>query len=210
MGQPTDSDTRATDSSLIRDAGDLDDQAAWNRFFQQYWRFIIFLALKRHRCNDAMADDVMQETMMVLMRRLPTFRYDRTRGRFRDFLACIVRFNSLRAHRRERLKDRAFVDSGDSRDLIAELPDTDTATSGEAGDWDFYLFLLGIGMERVRARVDATTFASYWLTVKEGMSPAAVAAKLGISVNSVYVNKNRVRRMLEEELRKLREEYGDD
>src|SRR5262249_53581672 len=57
--------------------------------------------------------------------------------------------------------------------------------------------------ERVRRRVDATTWRVFELLVDEQWSGARVAAELHLKVTTVYQAKHRVRTFLEEEVRRL-------
>ena len=79
----------STRSSVLRAVADTENEAAWNRFFDLYAGFVYSVARSRG-LNDADADDVVQNVFADLARNLPTFRYDRAKGRFRSYLAGLV------------------------------------------------------------------------------------------------------------------------
>jgi hypothetical protein len=53
-------------------------------------------------------------------------------------------------------------------------------------------------------RVKRTTFQAFHLTMIEGKSGAAAAASLQIPVAHVFVNKHRVQKLIQDEVRRLR------
>ncbi len=60
-------------------------------------------------------------------------------------------------------------------------------------------------MRRVRQRVKPATWQAFHLTAVEGLSGATAAQKLQMPVAHVFVAKNRVQKMLQEEVRILRD-----
>src|SRR5690349_22340311 len=79
-----------TRSSLLSRLRRWDDAESWREFFARYQRFIRGLALK---CglNRAEADEVVQETMLVVARQMPDFQYDPAIGTFKGWLFGITR-----------------------------------------------------------------------------------------------------------------------
>jgi RNA polymerase sigma-70 factor (ECF subfamily) len=57
----------ATRWSLLSRLRNLDDQASWQDFFNTYWKLIYGVALKAG-LNDAEAQDVVQETVLTVVR----------------------------------------------------------------------------------------------------------------------------------------------
>jgi RNA polymerase sigma-70 factor (ECF subfamily) len=88
VDQPVDPETtRPSLLSRVRDPG---DHAAWAEFEARY-RDLIFRYCRRVGLAAADAEDVRQMVMLRLVRILPKFRYDPTRGRFHDYLYRVVR-----------------------------------------------------------------------------------------------------------------------
>ena len=55
-------------------------------------------------------------------------------------------------------------------------------------------------MARVRLRVEPHTWDAFHLMVFEGLSGAEVAARLSMNVGTVFVAKNKVQRMIRDEV----------
>src|SRR5690349_9984870 len=88
-----------TNETLLERVRKTDAHEAWKLFYEQYWAVILGYARKLG-LNPHQAEEVLQETMVTLMRQLPEFQYDRSRGKFRNFLLTIVHRKSLAALRR--------------------------------------------------------------------------------------------------------------
>ena len=78
-----------TRSSIIRAVSDTANEAAWQRLFDLYAGFVFSLARKKG-LKAADANDIVQVVFLDLARNLPTFRYDRTKGKFRSYLTGLV------------------------------------------------------------------------------------------------------------------------
>ena len=87
-----------THPSLLERLRDGADRMAWHEFFNRYWRLSFALA-KHYGCSDDTADDMVQQVMLAVFRKKDVFRYDPDKGRFRGWLAAIVR-RQVAAHRR--------------------------------------------------------------------------------------------------------------
>jgi len=85
------------------------DELAWEQFYAIYWAPIIGYARKLG-LQEAEAHDVLQETMVALMKILPDFEYDRKRGKFRNFLLTIVHRKCLGVHRKAKRKAEVAID----------------------------------------------------------------------------------------------------
>jgi DNA-directed RNA polymerase specialized sigma24 family protein len=74
----------STRSTLLARLRDLADGAGWQEFFDTYWQLIYSVALKAG-LTAAEAEDVVQETVIVVAKKMPTFRYDPSRDSFRGW-----------------------------------------------------------------------------------------------------------------------------
>ena len=82
--------TLKTRASLIERVRNCQDQASWQDFFDTYWRLIYSTAHKAG-LSDEESQDVVQETMLCVSRRMPTFRYDPARS-FKAWLLNMTRW----------------------------------------------------------------------------------------------------------------------
>jgi DNA-directed RNA polymerase specialized sigma24 family protein len=61
-------------------------------------------------------------------------------------------------------------------------------------------------MHRIKGRVKPATWDAFHLTAIQGRAGAEVARELGMAVANVFVAKHRVQKMLQEEVRILKNE----
>ena len=79
-----------TRHSLLCRLQDLGDNESWRVFFETYWRLIYNVA-RRSGLNDDAAQEVVQETVIAVARKIPSFRYDPEKGSFKSWLLLICR-----------------------------------------------------------------------------------------------------------------------
>lgn len=182
-------DTQVTLFDRMREAA---DPLCWHDFFDRYWR-TIFAYARRLGCQDQSADDVVQEVLLVVFEGREVFRYDPARGRFRDWLAAVVR-NTVARRRRGR-DDR--VRRAAAEPVVAELAGK-TATPGEDCQTAFENTLLCSALEIVRREVSAETYQAFELAVLHGVTGADIARVTGLSRNAVYKARARVLKRLQE------------
>lgn len=179
-----------TNESLLQRVKSMDAHEAWREFFQHYWqvirRYARKLGLKTHQ-----ADEVLQETMIDLMRILPEFDYDRRKGRFRNFLLTIVHRKSLavlRRTRREASIGRPFADAAADTGLDQVAKEAEERWRESIRD---------TLLARLSQECDQETFAIYRAYVLEGCPANEVARLHGVKVNAVYQIKNRITQRLQ-------------
>lgn len=193
-----------TPRSLLEKIRDPGDDGAWQRFYDFYAPLIVGFCLQKG-CPREMADDVLQETMMALLRQMPTFVYDPSRGHFRSYLLKIVHRLVIKAWRRGQRAQ--FIDCGSGTRRLEGV--IDVQVSYPADEWDalFDRRLLDAALERVRERVGRQVFRSFELSAIEGLPVPKVMAELGISsANAVHQHRHRVKAYLREIMAELRRE----
>src|SRR5436190_24241879 len=79
--------TRSSLLSRLRNAG---DEASWRLFFETYCRLLYNVA-RKSGLSDSDAQDVVQETVIAVARKMPEFRYDPAKGSFKNWLLLITR-----------------------------------------------------------------------------------------------------------------------
>src|SRR6266702_1509148 len=83
-----------TRASLLERLKDLGDQASWNDFYQTY-RELIYSVARRAGLNETEADEVVQETVISVARKMPGFRYDPAADSFKGWLLTVTRWRIL-------------------------------------------------------------------------------------------------------------------
>lgn len=198
---------RGTSETLLERLRDVGDQKAWERFYRMYSPLIVGFCLDKG-CTQQMAWEVLQETLVCLMRVLPGFVYRERGGSFRSFLLRIVHARIADAFRRERRQRKLFGDGSDS-EVVERAADTSASHPGDAWDRGWRKMLLIQAIEKVRLKVKATTFKSFEMFVLQGRPPSVVAEELGIKRNAVYQHKARLVELLRREVETLTLEFGD-
>src|SRR5215207_4430396 len=79
-----------TRKSLLERLKDWDDGASWKEFFDTYWR-LIFAVARRSGLTETEAQDVVQETIIAVAKKMPAFHYDRSIGTFKGYLMQLTR-----------------------------------------------------------------------------------------------------------------------
>jgi RNA polymerase sigma-70 factor (ECF subfamily) len=188
--------TRVTLLTQLR--RDPSDQAGWDEFVERYGRHI-YRWCRRWRLQDADAEDVTQDILVKLTRKLRAFAYDPSRS-FRGWLKTVAHHAWRDFEDRRRLPQPAAGD-GQVEELMLTLEAReDLARKLEEA---FDLELLEAAKVRVRLRVAPHTWEAFRLVALEGLPVAEVAARVNMQVAMVYVAKRKVQKMLREEIDKL-------
>ena len=192
------SDTSLT--VLERLQRDPDDPEAWRVFLEKYQPRIRRWCLS-WGLQDSDADDVTQEVLVKLFAALRKFQYDPNRS-FRAWLKTVAQhawsdFVSARRNRPGQPLTGA--------DTLANSTNAHSDLEKQLED-GFNHELFEMAMNCVKHRVQSATWTAFHLTAIEGLSALAAAAKLGIPVGTVFVAKHRVQKMLQEEVRLLKNE----
>lgn len=187
-----------TNETLLDRVKRTDAHDAWKLFYEQYWAAIMSYARKLG-LNQHQAEEVLQETMVALMRQLPDFCYDRNKGKFRNFLLTIVHRKSLAALRRaRRARDTAVpwehLPDHASDDLIGQegAGEREALTRWRASVLESVLQELDRDL-----RIGRETMAVFRAYAIEGRPAAVVAAEFGMKENAVYQVKNRLARRVQ-------------
>ncbi len=169
------------------------DEVSWREFYATYRPLIILCGRDCGLTSDEY-DELVQQVMCEIFQKdillkynideVPegvNFKYDPSRGRFRYFLKGIIRNQALKLYHKRR--EHVAID---------EIPEP---TSDEAFDasWDieWRRHLFTQALQELRSHVRAETFAAFEMYAIQDRPVKEVADFLNMSVDSVYVAKNR-------------------
>jgi RNA polymerase sigma-70 factor (ECF subfamily) len=171
------------------------DQEAWAELVRRYGP-LVYRWCRHWNLQEADAQDVTQAVLAKLVVRLREFEYDPARS-FRAYLKTVARFTwqDLVEDRR-----RAGAGAGDTAhlELLAEVAARDDLARRLDEEYDREL--LDRAGERVRSRVEPHTWEAFRLTAHEGLPGAEAAERLGLPVYVVFKARNRVQKMLQDEI----------
>jgi|LakMenEpi03Aug12_release.lakeMendotaPanAssembly.Ray.scaffolds.fasta_scaffold48486_3 RNA polymerase sigma-70 factor (ECF subfamily) len=170
------------------------DQKAWEEFVRRYGRVLTGWA-RRWGAQGSDSQDLAQEVLLKLLHQMRDFRYDPKQS-FRGWLKTVA----YRTLRRQQEKSQRYIPLGGS--WHGRLVDSVEARE----DLERLLWqhaereLFELAAEQVRQRVRAVTWQAFELAAIEGLGGEEIAARLGISLSSVYVARYNVQKMLREEI----------
>lgn len=131
--------------------------------------------------------EVSQEVLLNLVRAMRAFRYDPCQ-RFRGWLKTVAHHAWQNLVRGRRLVAAGGDPTTD--DQLQSLAARDDLAAGVEAAYEHEL------LERVRLRVQPQTRDAFRLTAIDGLRGAEAAARLGMSVTSVYKAKSNVQKLL--------------
>jgi RNA polymerase sigma-70 factor (ECF subfamily) len=173
----------STRSSLLVRIKDPRDSEAWQEFYGLYAALLYRYARTRGLpAQDA--EEVRDQCLAVVVRKIGSFQYDREKGGFKSWLWRIVErkvVDSLRK-RRERI-----AESG----AVRRLPDREPPP-GELWEQRWRFEHLKHCVEQVRGSVSETDFEVFRLLLFGECPVEEVCRRLGIHRNQVYKAKARV------------------
>lgn len=190
-----------TRTSLLRRVRNPGDAASWAEFVGLYEPLLMNYVRKRG-LDDHDARDIVQSIFITLLRKMPTFELDKTRGRFRTWL-WRVSHNAVVDHVRvgQRIQKAETV----RRENFDE-------TESEPDDWVTMhrQRTLQFAMERVRETTAPKSWTCFEQHVLKKRPGAEIGAEVGLPANSVYVNASRVLERIREVCTTYREDLGDE
>ncbi|MCM2374507.1 RNA polymerase sigma factor [Aporhodopirellula aestuarii] len=186
--------------TLLERAQSGKDHPDWNELLRYYEPFIRrFLIGMGTSPSDV--DDVSQQVLSRVWQELENYRRVETRARFRTWLTRLI-LNV--AHNDYWKRKRAERVGGTDVDELENLPYEDPELEQRIeAEWQTHVVRLA--MNRMK-QVFSGNAIEVFLRSTEGESSAKISEDLGVSVQSVYVLKNRVKKRLAHEVKLLREQ----
>lgn len=183
----------ATKISLIETISNCPDSARWTEFCRIYEQPMrAYLATHFPTIE---ADDVIQETLVALMKALPNYRYDPDRkGHFRNYLIGIIRHKAVSEIRR-RQAEADNIDAYAKNRVEHFHDDEDDANSDSMRK---AIFEAAVTQLMADDSISSATREIFRHVVLMHEKPAQVAAEFGTTRNNVDQIKNRMINRLSE------------
>ena len=83
-----------TRRSLISRLRNSDDHESWRHFFETYWKLIYSFAIKCG-CTDFEAEEVVQETIISVSKKMPEYKYDPSICTFKGWLMHVTNWRVI-------------------------------------------------------------------------------------------------------------------
>lgn len=194
-----------TRRSLIDRLRDLDDQPSWREFFDTYWKLIYGAAIKAG-LSDQEAEDVVQETVIGVARKMPDFRYDPGVCSFKGWLMHVTRCRIADRFRRRRTENVPLTlptGADTAADTDLNLADPAANVLEEIWNEEWRKNIVDVAMERVRRRANPEHYQIFHLHAVKGLGVREIAKLTGASLAKVYVTYHRIAKLVKEEVRRL-------
>ena len=189
-----------TRSSVLKAVADTENTAAWNRLFDLYAGFVFSMA--RHKgLKPEDADDIVQVVFADLARNLPTFKYDRKKGRFRSYLTGLVNW---------RVMDRLKASKRDA-ELKANFWEEAKAAGGDDdfSEREWQAAAMKEALRRMKPSVSPEHYAAFVASAVEGQDTDVVTKLYGISRDSLYQIRKRLTVKLHDKLAEVLDEMDE-
>jgi RNA polymerase sigma factor (sigma-70 family) len=199
----------ATRRSLVDRLENWDDRKHWQEFFDTYWK-LIYSAARKSGLTDAEAQEVVQETVITVAKKVGKLRYDPAIGSFKGWLLQITRWRIADQFRK---RDPAEARRSRSRDdrataTIERVPDPGAADLDALWEKEWQENLFNAAIARVKKKVDPKQFQIFDCYVRKEWPAQKVAAELRVSVGQVYLARHRVAALLKKEIKALEKHSG--
>jgi RNA polymerase sigma-70 factor (ECF subfamily) len=199
--------------SLLSRLKSWDDQESWREFFDIYWSLLYSVSL-RAGLTDAEAQDVVQETIIAVARRMKDFKANAAAGSFKGWLLHTTRWkiaDQLRKRRAEpgaKAENRRPVGDEDTHRTatVERIPDPASLVQDSLWDEQWEQNLRTAAIESVKRQVDPLEYQIFDLCVMRGSPPKTVATKLGVKLWKVYLAQKKVAGLLLKEARRIEAE----
>ena len=190
-----------TRRSLLLRLRDWNDQSSWQEFSKIYERLIFDTATKAGLRRDE-AQEVVQETLLSVAKKIAGFNYDPEMGSFRAWLLQIARrrvadqFRKRGAHHADRL-------AGNGTAHLDQVSDPAGSRFDELWNAEWHQALLDMARTLVKRSVSPKQYRTFELYVLQQVPLRKVTKDLGVNAAQVYMSKYRIGRLLKKQLRAL-------
>ncbi len=193
-----------TRRSLLSRLKNFEDNKSWQEFFDTYWKLIYGVAIKTG-LTDSEAQEVVQKTVIEVSKRIKDFKYDPTKS-FKAWLLTNTRWRIA-----EQFKDRtpgnrnsSAPDEDNARTAtIDRIPSPNGYDLEAKWDSEWQAHAQQTVMERVKRKVNAKHYQIFDAHVVKGWPVEKVVKILGVSDDLVYKVKERVSKLIKEDLGRL-------
>lgn len=194
-----------TRRSLISRLRKWDDQESWQHFFTTYWKLIYSVAIKSG-LTDEEAEDVVQETVLSVAKKMEDFRYDPAVCSFRGWVMHVTRLRIIDQLRKRQPTFQPKPEPNRNSASTATVDRiADPASSKLESIWDeeWMKNIVDAAMERVKRRVKPDHYQIFYLNAVQKVGVRRVANMMGVNVAQVYLVKHRIAALIKKEVQNL-------
>jgi len=197
-------DTLPTRKTLVSRLKNLEDDQSWRDFFETYWKLIYAFAIKSG-CTNTEAEEVVQETVISVARKMHDFQYNPGLCSFKGWLMHMANWrviDQLRRRRNDRVEP--FRDIDDTRTgYLERIPDPLGPEVERLWEGEWRRNLMDSAMDRVKRLCNPQHYQIFYLVAVKKIALAEVVKSHGVSRAQIYLAKHRVAGLLRKEIKYL-------
>ena len=178
-----------TSASLLDRVRERGDAASWQVLVEIYTPMIRGW-LSRHSGLDQDSEDVIQDVLAVVVRRIPEFHREPRVGAFRAWLRAIT-VNCLRETWKARQRRPNAAANSRVAEMLNQLEDPHSDLS-QVWNQEHDQHVTRRLLEIIRAEFTEVTWLAFQRFALNGEAADSVAADLGLTPNAVFIAKSRV------------------
>lgn len=203
----TRSEFLVTRRSLVDRLGDWNDGKRWQQFFDSYWK-LIHRAARKAGLTESEAQEVVQETLITVAKKIDRLKYDPALGSFKGWLLNITRWRIADQFRkRKRAGEQSTKTRHRDNEIITATIERIADPAGfdldAAWDEEWRANLREAAIARVKKKVSAKQYQIFDCYVLKEWPVQKVAKELRVSVAQVYLAKHRLGALLKREAAKV-------
>jgi RNA polymerase sigma-70 factor (ECF subfamily) len=195
--------TRTT-TQILESLRDPANAGLWQMFDDRY-RPVVFAFARRQGLSEEEAGEVAQVTLAQFTADYRAGRYQRDKGRLSSWIIGIARNRVIDAGR---AKARRRGERGES--ALVEVPDQAAAESDWREARQKVILERAMDVLRSETKMDERTIRAFDLCAIRNVPAETAAAECGMTVNEVYVAKNRAIKKLREIVAAFTQEFDDE
>lgn len=200
--------TLATRPSFLARLKDWNQQTAWREFDQDYGPLLRNVARKAG-LTDAESDEVAQEALITVARKIGTFEHRGNRGSFRAWLYQQARWRIADQLRARNHRFHPQPSAHDAQKEVESQSAPHVELFQEIWDAEWNQHIRQLALERVKRQAGSRQFQLFDLHVLQGLPVKDAAQAAGASIASVFMAKSRIGRKVRRELERLKTDGGE-
>ena len=194
-----------TRRSLLDRLKNWEDQESWKDFFDTYWKLIYGVAI-RAGLTDVEAQEVVQETVIGVAKKMHEFKYDPQLGSFKGWLLHTTQWrigDQLRKRRGDQGPLRAGHDTATRTATVDRIADPAGFNLEAIWEEEWKSNVFNAAIDRVKRRVNARQYQIFDLYVIKQWPVQKVVSTLGVNAGRVYLAKHRISALVKREIKNL-------
>ncbi len=200
-----------TRDSLLSRLKDWGDDESWRDFFNTYWKLIYGVALKSG-LTEQEAEEVVQETVITVARRIPEFNYDPAVCSFKTWLLNLTRWrivDQLRKRKPNSAAPSIRRETGSRTATVDCVADPAALNLDDVWEKEWEHQILDAALQQVKTRVNPEHYQIFHLCVFKEWPVKKVARELQVSAAQVYLVRHRVGAVLKKEIKAIKRRMND-